>query len=247
MSEFESRSRPTLRTEWIRYRSAGPPGQVPLRAGVPGAYLPRLLLRLPHQPQQRLSASVPQCAAMVLDYHLRERGLPRPAWVDTEWLAELLGTDEERGTPGGRLERLRFWGVRADFPSQLQFFRDGTAELDARLALPQAHLVFRWEEAWLRYVTAALREGLPPVLFVNLGRLYPRWRGLRQPHAVVLAGGDGRSAWVHDPARTDGPVRVGLCTLMDALLPGEPLAAVLKPDWGQAGTDVPEVAPEERA
>ncbi|HEU4754650.1 MAG TPA: hypothetical protein VFU47_16190, partial [Armatimonadota bacterium] len=92
-----------------------------------------------------------------------------------------------------------------------------------------ARLVFRWEEQWLRWVRRALGEGTPPILFVDLARLYRQWRGVSQPHAVVLVGGEGRQAWINDPARGRGPVRAGLGTLMDALLPGEPLAAVLKP------------------
>ena len=62
---------------------------------------------------------------------------------------------------------------------------------------------------------------------MDLGRLYPQWRGIRQPHALVLSGGEGRQVWVQDPARPAGPVRLGLNRIMDALLPGEPLAALL--------------------
>ena len=49
-------------------------------------------------------------------------------------------------------------------------------------------------------------------------------------HFLVLEGLNDKKAWINDPARTEGPVRVGLSTLMDALLPGEPLAALLRPD-----------------
>jgi hypothetical protein len=222
MSERSFRPRPTHRLEWIRhqdrslFRGAPPP-----RAGVAGAYLPRLRLEVPHLPQERLSWSVPHCAAMVSAYYERP--------LSPEWLAGLLGTDDFYGTPGGRLEWLRGWGLRAEAPKELQFFRDGTLDLDRRLGNGAARLVFRWEERWLRWISGALDAGLPPILFVDLGRLYRGWRGLGQAHAVVLCGGDGRQAWINDPARAAGRVRVGLASLMDALLPGEPLATVLRP------------------
>ena len=228
MSEFRFRLRSTVRPEWVRYREDTLPlEEPPLRAGVAGAYLPRVRLEVPHMPQLRVGESVPQCAAMILEYHFRRAGKEPPVWAGADWLAELLGGDERRGTPGKRLERLRPWGLKVDFPTDLQFFRDGTMDLDRRLGTGAHRLVFRWEERWLRYLTAALREELPALLFVDLSRLYPGWRGLRQPHAVVLSGGDGRQAWINDPSRQEGPVRIGLGTLMDALLPGEPLAAVL--------------------
>ena len=223
MFRERSRTRATLRQEWIRYRQRPQyPDAGACRAGVAGAYLPPLLLDVPHEVQQRVSSSVPHCVSMVMRYHGAE--------PDVEWLAELLRTDEERGTPGARLEWLRAWGWRTRFPEQLQFFRDGTLELNHHLATGPMQLVFQWEERWLRYVTDALREGIPPILFVDLGRLYRGWRGFRQPHAVVLSGGEGRRAWINDPAREEGPVRVGLSTLMDALLPYEPLAALLTRD-----------------
>jgi hypothetical protein len=222
MSDNPFRPRPTLRQKWVRrqYRRFTPE-EGWLRAGVAGAYLPRLLLDVPHQPQARVAEAVPQCASMVLRYHGAELG--------AEELACLLRRNDLHGTQGRRLEWLRGWGVRCDCPRDLQFFRDGTIDLNRSLHAGETRLVFQWEERWLRYVTRALEDGLPPILFVDLGRLYPQWRGVRQPHAVVLCGGDGRRAWINDPARSAGPVRVGLATLMDALLPGEPLAAVLSP------------------
>lgn len=229
MAEFRFRIRPEIRKEWIRYQDQTVRfDEAPLRAGVAGAYLPRLLLDVPHRPQEQLMSSVPHCVSMVLEYWCQRAGAVPPAWSGPDWLGDVLGTDEYQGTPGRRLQWLRAWGVDAEFPQELQFFRDGTIDLDRRLGQPRARLVFRWEERWLRVLTHALREGVPPILFVDLGRLYPRWRGLRQPHAVVLTGGDGRAAWVNDPSRPEGPVRLGLCTLMDALLPGEPLAALLR-------------------
>jgi hypothetical protein len=183
-------------------------------------YLPAIRLDVTHEPQSQLCDAVPHCVSMALGFQ---------KWhASIAWLAELLGTDECDGTPGERLTRLHHWGVQVEMPQELQFFRDGTLELNHRLRLGPARLVYRWEERWLEYITQALREGVPPVLFVNVGRLYPRWRGLGQAHAVVLAGGEGRYAWIHDPARDEGPVRVGLHSVMDALLPGEPLAAVLR-------------------
>jgi hypothetical protein len=236
MSEFPSRLRSTLRLEWIRYREQLlPSADPPLRAGVAGAYLPRLLLEVPHASQERLSDSVPQCVSMVMEYYASRGGTAAPGWAQPDPLADLLQLDEEGKVPGARLEWLRAWGLRADFPRDLQFFRDGALALNRRMAVGEERLVFRWEERWLRYVAAALLQGIPPILFVDLGRLYSGWLGLRQPHAVVLAGGDGRRAWIHDPSRREGPVRVGLCRLMDALLPGEPLAALLQPDTGVPG------------
>jgi hypothetical protein len=233
MREFRFRIQPTLRKEWIRYQErAFRPTEMPLRAGVAGAYLPRLRLDVPHEAQEQLAHSVPQCVSMALRYGYEATGTVPPVWTSPDWLADLLSAREETGTPGRRLAWLRAWGVRVDFPAELQFFRDGTIDLDRRLGRPEARLVYRWEEPWLRYLAAALREGIPPVLFVDLGSLYPRWGPLRQPHAVVLTGGDGRAAWINDPSRPDGPVRVGLGRLMDSLLPGEPLAALLRPMSG---------------
>jgi hypothetical protein len=220
MPEPRFHIRPTIRQEWIRYqRQATRTENAYLRAGVAGAYLPRLRLEVPHEPQERVSHSVPQCVAMVLRYY----GLRASA----DWLACLLRTDDFYGTPGKRLEWLRGWGVQASFPSDLQLFRDGTVELNRRLGTRSTRLVYQWEERWLRSLRIALEEGIPPILFVDLGRLYSLWRGFEQPHAVVLTGGEGRQAWINDPSRMTGPVRVGLSTLMDSLLPGEPLAAFI--------------------
>src|SRR5687768_7399185 len=105
MSEKPFRIRPTLRQEWIRYReNAAPPVEPRLRAGVAGAYLPRVLLPVPHLAQARVSESVPACAAMVM------RSFGRRA--DVEWLSCLLRTDDLYGTPGRRLEWLKAWGWR---------------------------------------------------------------------------------------------------------------------------------------
>jgi len=228
MSEFDSRFRQTARKGWIRYREPQElPREASLRAGVAGAYLPRVLLDVSHRPQEAVSQSVPHAVSMVLRYRARAAGLEPPVWAEPDWLAEILGTDRGTGTPGRRLQRLRAWRLSVAFPADLQFFRDGTAQLSRHLGLGGVRLVYRWEERWLRALRESLRAGVPPVLFVDLGRLYPQWRGLPQPHAVVLSGGDGRHAWVHDPARETAPVRIGLSTLMDALLPGEPLAAFL--------------------
>src|SRR5687767_12729639 len=142
MSDPRFQIRPTLRQEWIRYRQHTVPSLEPrLRAGVAGAYLPRLRLEVPHEPQLQVSYSVPQCVSMVLDYY----GRP----MDVDWLAHLLRTDDLYGTSGRRLGWLRGWGFRVDFPSDLQFFRDGTFDLNGRLGLDGAtstRLVFRWEE-----------------------------------------------------------------------------------------------------
>ncbi|MFN3652843.1 MAG: hypothetical protein ACK47B_24965 [Armatimonadota bacterium] len=215
---------PGLRQEWIRYRDGGPQRDAFLRAGTSGAALPRVRLEVPHLAQARLAESVPYCAAMVLRAYGRE--------ADPDWLAFLLETDEADGTPGRRLEGLKACGMRVDFPDRLQFFRDGTAELDRRCAGSGVRLLYRWEDQWLSYVRTALLRGIPPILFVDLGHLYPAWRGLGQPHAVVLCGGDGRYAWVNDPARAEGPGRIGVNRLLDSLLPGQPLAALLSPGRG---------------
>lgn len=223
MSDRNFRLRPGLRQEEIRYRfRVARTTNAYLRAGVAGAYLPRVRLDVPHLTQEHVSESVPTCAAMVLRY----QGLE----MAPDLLASLLRTDDLYGTPSRRLGTLRAWGVRSESPRELQAFRDGTLELNERLDTGPYRLVYRWEERWLRYVNAALQADEPPILFVDLGRLGATWRGLSQPHAVVLSGGDGRQAWIYDPARTYGPVRVGLGTLMDALLPGEPLAMLLRPD-----------------
>jgi hypothetical protein len=226
MADFEFRLRREVLRPWVRYREPEQRLQeAPLRAGVAGAYLPRVLIGVAHQTQSQVSHSVPHAASMVLLAEAERRGQAPRTWMEADWLAEILGTDESGATPGKRLERLRAWGVRVEWPRELQFFRDGTARMNQRFPLPGKRWVYRWEERWLRCVGAALRQDTPAVLFVDLGRLYPHWRGLPQPHAVVLAGGDGRQAWIHDPAREEGPTRVGIGTLMDALLPGEPLAA----------------------
>jgi hypothetical protein len=223
MADSRFRLRPGIRHEWIRHRQTSfPPDAGRTRAGVAGAYLPPLLLDVPHQVQTSVSESVACCVAMVMRSYGLEAEADRLAWV--------LSDNDPVGATGRSLRSLRAWGVHAEFPDDLQFFRDGTMELSPRLAPAGAQLVFRWEERWLRYVRSALRSGVPPILFVDLGRLSPAWRGLRQRHAVVLSGGDGRQAWINDPARTEGPVRVGISTLMDALLPGSPLAALLRPD-----------------
>ena len=238
MSEIPFRIRPGIRRQWIRYREQPVrPEEARLRAGVAGAYLRPVLLDVPHEPQARVSHSVPHAVAMVLRYY------DRPA--DPERLAYLLRTDEHYGTPGRRLAWLKGWGIHAEFPRDLQFFRDGTLELNRRLETGSSRLVFRWEERWLRYLNGALEEGIPPILFVDLGRLYRAWRGFEQPHAVVLTGGEGRQAWINDPGRNWGPVRVGLSTLMDALLPGEPLAALLRP--GSPGVAPRAETPEARS
>lgn len=222
MSDPTFRLRPGLRQELIRLRYSDPRShEAYLRAGVPAAYLPRLRLEVPHQAQQSVSDSVPTCVSMLLASY----GLDMPA----AQLAGILKTDDLYGTPGRRLKALEAWGIRVNAPRALQSFRDGTLELNQRMATDGARLVFRWEEQWLRYVRTALVQGNPVLLYVDLGRLYTGWRGLVQPHAVVLSGGDGRQAWIQDPSRTLGPTRVGLGTVMDSLLPGEPLAVTLRP------------------
>ncbi len=245
MSEPFYRNRPGVHRRWIQYtHDSEPSADAFLRAGVSGAYLPRLRLEVPHHPQTRVSHSLPQCLAMVLEYQGRR--------MDPDTLAFLLRTDEAHGTPGRNLLWLRAWGIHTDFPEDLQFFRDGTDRLNQRLEVGRHRLVYRWEEQWLRYLTTSLREGVPPVLFVDLGRLSRRWRGLQQRHAVVLSGGDGRQAWINDPACETGPIRIGLSTLMDALLPGEPLAARIttsprlaassRSQPGAADTEFPELS-----
>lgn len=212
--------RPGFTQEELRRPLQQPSGENPyLRAGVAGAYLPPVRISVPHRMQEGVSGSVSACAAMLLAYH----ELP----ADMEPLHELLGGFSAAGIPGRNVTRLAAFGLRAHLPNVLQRYRDGTLQVSRRFRSGPYRLVFRWEEQWLRYLRAALRSSVPPVLFVDLGRLYPQWRGIRQPHAVLLCGGDGRQAWVHDPARPAGPVRLGLSTLMDALLPGEPLAALL--------------------
>jgi hypothetical protein len=214
---------PSIRQEWIRQRQRSFPLDARiLRAGVAGAYLPPLRLGVPHETQAEIDESLSCCVSMVLRSYGLDAHAERAAWV--------MQNDGSGRLLGERLRWLRAWGVHADFPADLQFFRDGTYELNRQMNLQGVQLVYRWEERWLRYLRAALREGVPPILFVDLGRISPAWRGLRQPQAVVLSGGEGRQAWINDPARTEGPVRVGLSTLMDALLPGEPLAALLRPD-----------------
>jgi hypothetical protein len=223
MTDPSFRLRPGVRREFVRFRTpVERTSEAFLRAGVAGAYLPPIRLEVPHLTQERLSDSVPYCVSMVQAAH---------GWdMAPGQLRTILRTDDVYGTPGRRLNALKAWGVRAQSPRDLQLFRDGSLELSRRLAPGGSRLVFRWEERWLRFVAAALREGQPVILFVDLGRMQSGWRGLTQPHAVVLSGGDGRRAWIQDPGRQEAPVRVGLGTLMDALLPGEPLAAVLRPD-----------------
>lgn len=214
---------PSIRQEWIRQRQRSFPLDARiLRAGVAGAYLPPIRLGVLHETQTEIDESLARCVSMVLRSYGLDTHAERTAWV--------MQPDGSGRILGERLRHLRAWGVQAQFPDDLQFFRDGTYELNQQMNLQGVQLVYRWEERWLRYIRAALREGVPPILFVDLGRLSPAWRGLRQPQAIVLSGGDGRQAWINDPARTEGPVRVGLSTLMDALLPGEPLAALLRPD-----------------
>ena len=235
MNERFPRLRTTLRSEWIRKNDRTPAYREAIaRAGVAGAYLPPIRLEIPHRMQERVGDSVPLCVSMVLEYWCARANLELPRWARPEWLSALLRTEELDGTSGQRLEWLYGWGVRVETPRQLQFFRDGTRELEARLGMGAGmRLLYRWEGPWLRYIEESLAEGVPPILFVDLGRLYRSWRGLSQPHAVVLAGGQGRQAWIHDPAHPAAPVRIGLSTLMDSLLPGEPLAALLRPDWAR--------------
>lgn len=217
------RIRPGVRREYIRYREpVHPSREERLRAGVAGAYLAPSRLPVPHEAQEQVSGSVPHCVSMVLRHYGHA--------ADPAALALVLRTDELRGTPGRRLELLRGNGLHVEFPEDLQLFRDGTVALNRRFAGSGHQLAYRWEERWLRTLGQALRRGVPPILFVELGRLYPSWRGFPQPHAVVLVGGDGRQGWIQDPGRSHGPVRVGLSTLMDALLPGEPLAALVYPE-----------------
>ena len=220
MSDPRFTLRPALRQEWIRRPQWQPHGENPyLRAGVAGAYLPPIRLCVPHRMQTDVSGGIPACAAMLLAYH----ELPGCQ----QQLGTLLGAASVHGIPGSHLQRLRAFGLQAHFPAELQRYRDRTVELSRRFQAGPYRLVYRWEERWLRYLRAALRAGVPPILFVDLGRLYPQWRGIRQPHALVLSGGEGRQVWVQDPARPVGPVRLGLNRIMDALLPGEPLAALL--------------------
>src|SRR4051812_4613271 len=136
MDESPFRIRPTLRQEWIRYRHRpARPEEARLRAGVAGACLPSIRLAVPHLPQERVSDSVPVCAAMVLSYYGRH--------VEPGWLAGVLKTDDLHGTPGRRLAWLHGWGVRVDFPRDLQFFRDGTVELNRQMGADRLRLVFR--------------------------------------------------------------------------------------------------------
>ncbi len=212
--------RAALRQEEIHRSYPQTAGENPyLRAGLAGAYLPPVRLSIPHRVQEGVSGAVSTCAAMLLAYH----ELPHEPGA----LHELLGGESAAGIPGRNLTRIGAFGLRAHFPDVLQRYRDRTLILSRRFQSGPFRLVFRWEEQWLRYVRAALRSGVPPVLFADLGRLYPQWRGVHQPHAVVLSGGDGRQAWINDPAWQSGPVRIGLNTLMNALLPGQPLAALL--------------------
>lgn len=223
MSDPTFRLRPGLRREFVRYHyGAERTPDAFVRAGVAGAYLPRVLVDVPHFTQERLSDSVPCCVAMMLGSYGWE--------AEPERLRTVLRTDDLYGTSGRRLKELEPWGIQPKAPRELQMFRDGSLEVSRRIARSGTRVVYRWEEQWLRFVSTALRAGDPVLLFVELGRLRSGWRGLTQRHAVVLAGGDGRRAWIHDPAREFGPVRVGLSTLMDSLLPGEPLGVVLKPN-----------------
>jgi len=214
-------SRPALRWEArpLRRRRAGVPAER-LRAGVPGAYLPPRRLDVEHQAQERVSDAVPACVRMALGAQGHE--------ADLAWLRAALRADDPEGASVRRLRALRAFGIEVAFPPNLGLFREGTARLSRRLAPPGVALLYRWEEPWLRWVTAALRAGTPPLLFVDLGVLHRSWRGLCQRHAVLLSGGDGRQAWIHDPGCSAGPTRIGISTLLDALLPGAPPAALIR-------------------
>ncbi len=191
-----------------------------LRAGVAGAWLPHRRLDVPHIPLSSLDAAVATCTAMAL----RAQGLT----IDPEALNDILQRVGESPAGGCRLTRLRAWGAEVRMPDALSDLREATAVVNRRMSVPGARLVFRWEEGWLRWVRRSLGEGLPVLAFTQAQVLYPIWRGLRLPHAVVICGGEGRRAWIQDPARTDGPVRIGLSRLMDSLSPGQPLAAVVQ-------------------
>src|SRR5688500_16887445 len=104
MTDPTFRTRPGLRREELRYRfTVSRVDDAYLRAGVAGAYLPRVLLEVPHLPQEHVSGSVPCCAAMVLRYH----GHP----LGPDHFESILGTDALYGTPGRRLQALKPWGI----------------------------------------------------------------------------------------------------------------------------------------
>ncbi len=215
------RPRPLVRRAWEQpEKNKAPFESRGRRAGIAGAYLPRTRIPMFHRPMQTLGDALPCCVGMVLERFGRD--------VPTETLAEMLHLDETTSSRFSDLQRLLPWGYSITAPERSQFFRDATAELDRTLGM-SGQLVYAWEKEWLRFTRAALQAGLPLILPVALADLQPAWRGLGQSHAVVLCGGDGRQAWIHDPGRPDGPTRVGLCTLLDALLVNEPLAVALHP------------------
>lgn len=244
MPDLRPSARHPLRRPWRWTHDLRPGRLAPdpyVRAGLPAAYLPPALLPLPRREHPRYRDALVECVSLMLDYWKQQipgpSGSAEPTWLELELGATHAGLETlgEASVPGGmgrRLARLQGRGIEIVQPVQLQRFRDGTADIERRLGIPAsgARLLYRWEEPWLRWVSEALQAGMPVLLLVSLGRLHPSWRGLGEPHAVVLGGGCGRQARVYDPAAGPAPVRVGLSRLLNSLLPGEPLATVLVPE-----------------
>ena len=184
-------------------------------SGLHGLNLPPVRLDVPHRSQCETATALFECVRMALAYQEHEVSLDELRDLFDAYLGAL---------PARRMGWLSGWGYRVDSPRRLQSFRDGTVQLNQWLNRSDVTLNYPWETGWVRYVQGALQRELPVIVPVNLGSLYARvWGGLWQPHAVVITGGDGRYAWIQDPALPRGPSRVGLVALVDALIPHEPL------------------------
>ncbi len=80
----------------------------------------------------------------------------------------------------------------------------------------------------LEQLRELLAQSVPPILFVHTGDLLPHWR-VSVPHAIVLAGIEGDSAILFDPAMDTAPVTVLLGNLMLAWSHTDYAFAVLRP------------------
>jgi len=73
-----------------------------------------------------------------------------------------------------------------------------------------------------------LEQGVPPILFVRTGDLLPYWT-VDTPHAVVLAGMEGKNCVLFDPGLDVAPAFVSFGNLLLAWLHTDDAYAILRP------------------
>jgi ABC-type bacteriocin/lantibiotic exporter with double-glycine peptidase domain len=110
---------------------------------------------------------------------------------------------------------LTYWGIerdQTDLARQLRMIPRAGTPASRVLLLASATLDVTYRNGTLADLTAALGQGIPPIVLVHTGQL-PYWH-IATAHALVLLEIDGERVFVNDPGTSQSPVSVSLDDLL---------------------------------